>query len=884
MPADQLENRCVTQDLKVIASKISDRFGAFSPSNLVNYGKTVIVKPGATTVAGRPIRGVEVMEALDGEYSVQPLAVTYGGTPSIPSGEDADAFERAMNMELDAAEADTDSSEASSDDSFGIWDPFSPDEPMMMSSRDRRLRHRYSRISSRFGRFAMFALSSRSLRHREAAGRVFGRIKRLWERMMRRGVPVVGLMSPASIRARVYALSKGVSSAPVPAPFQQSSSVSFPLRAPMVVQSPGMPLPMAFDQAALERSVGVNASSQLLAQTFGGVPRVSADARAETVGYLFSGMEHDYYGLVSTPFQIVLADEDEAVLSEDEDVAAAEGELGLSAPPEVEAPRPQVRSDLPDDDADLEAAEERDIPDDISPGGGSSGGSVDLPDDDSDIEDMDVDDQGLAMSDEDLEDDADLLDDDDDMMEGEGSFAKADRTGLSLYKWVKNHRAFNDAIKSGRLEVAKKEWAQLKSMFDSLSEDQKKKLRSPKSNFVTLDAISHAAGKVNLALTMQATGLTSEQICGTTKKTKKKGYGFDGLPDDDSDIDFALGSDDDLLDEDFGDDDLPDDDEDLMVEEDEAPPSRSAGPSATPAQKASAKPKPKDDVAKAVDAAVDAASDAASLVSTVKTMSTPEAVAASPEHAKRLARARAKTNAFLSKLQSDAASAEARGDRTAVDALKAQILSLHSRLTALNEAIQGASMSGSINYGALIPASGSDADKIVVIAIRKTPAKVSVEQAEIVKYAGSRGVRSDGHLADVFGSDLVSARQIYFSGPLVASQTGSMSAERAMEVFGGYLWGVDEEAKRMAAFGAADESILSRYNKAMDRFNEAKSSDNQDLAAKMLGRMRVMFSSMSSDLKSMAVDPSGLQVPGIEISKMTSPEASAAFANVEKMT
>lgn len=753
MPVDQLENRCLLEDLKTIASKISDRFGAFSPSNLVNYGKTVIVKPGATTASGRPIRGAEVMEALDGEYSVQPLAVTYGGTPSIPSGEDADTFERAMNMELDAAEADTDSFEPSSEEAFGMLDPFSPDEPMMMSLRDRRLRQRYSRISSRFGRFAMFALSSGSLRHREAAGRVFGRIKRLWERMMRRGVPVVGLMSPASLRARVYALSKGVSSTPAPVPFQ-SSSVSFPMRAPMVVQSPGMPLPLAFDQAALERSVGVNASSQLLAQTFGGVPRVSADARAETVGYLFSGMEHDYYGLVSTPFQIVLADEDEAVLSEDEDVAAAEGELGLSAPAEVETPRPQVRSDLPDDDADLEAAEEGDIPDDTSSadgssGGSSGGGSVDLPDDDSDLEDMDVDDQGLALSDEDLDDDADLLDDDDDMMEGEE------------------------------------------------------------------------------------------------------------------------------------DDDLPDDDEDLM-EEDEAPPSKPSGTSAAAPQKSPAKPK--DDVVKAVDAAVDAASDAASLVSTVKTMSTPEAVAASPEHAKRLARSRAKINTFLSKLQSDAASADARGDRTAVDALKVQILSLHSKLSALNDAIRDASLSGSINYGALVPAEGSDPDKIVVIAIRKTPAKISVEKTEIMKYAGSRGVRSDGHLADVFGSDLVSARQIYFSGPLVASQTGSMSADRAMEVFGGYLWGVDEEVKRMDAFGVADESILSRYNKAMDRFNKAKSSDNQDLAAKMLGRMKVMFSSMPSNLKAMAVDLSGLRVPGIEISKMTSAEASAAFANVEKMT
>jgi hypothetical protein len=342
------------QDVEEIARQISARYGSFNASNLVNYGQTVVVKPGATTDAGRPIRGLEVAEALSGAFAVQPLAVSYGSVAPFSSEEDPTLFERAMNMELDAADAEL-SESMSSGDQFG-FDSFSPDDPLVVPPVTVRLRTRYQRISSRFGRFAVFALRTGSVIHRQAAARVFNRIKSLWGRMLSRSVPVMGLMSPDTLRRRVYEVAQVSPSATVsPAP---STAPVFPLNAPMVSQAPGMPKPLAFDQAALERSVGVSAGSQLLAQAFGGVPSLSADTRAETVGYLFSRMEHDYFGLVSTPFQIVLADEDEAVLDEEEDLEALESQPEVPEAPEVDPEKKKISEGLPDDDADIEAATE----------------------------------------------------------------------------------------------------------------------------------------------------------------------------------------------------------------------------------------------------------------------------------------------------------------------------------------------------------------------------------------------------------------------------------------------------------------------------------------------------------------------------------------------
>lgn len=867
------------QDVEEIARQISARYGSFNVSNLVNYGQTVVVKPGATTDAGRPIRGLEVAEALSGAFAVQPLAVSYGSTAPFSSEEDPTVFERAMNMELDAADAELSESVSPGGDQFG-FDSFSPDDPLVVPPVTVRLRTRYQRISSRFGRFAVFALRTGSAIHRQAAARVFNRIKSLWARMLSRSVPVMGLMSPDTLRRRVYEVAQVAPSATAaPAP---STAPVFPLNAPMVSQAPGMPKPLAFDQAALERSVGLSATNQLLAQTFGGTPSLSADTRAETVGYLFSRMEHDYFGLVSTPFQIVLADEDEAVLDEEEDLEALERETESAEGQAEDAPaeRKKISEGLPDDDADIEAATEEELVEDPFKS---------IPDDDSDLEDLDVDEQGLAVADEDLEDDADLLDDDDDMIEGD-SFGKA--SNFSPYVYGKAHKRFREAISSGRLEAAKSDWKKLKAQFDGMSKDEKKKARNDKG-FKTLDVILYDAGKINLSLTMQATGLTSEQICGTTKKTKKKisgEFGADGLPDDDSDIDVMLGSDDDLLDEDFGDDDdLPDDDDDLLEDDEPAKPAKptaSAPASAAGPQKAS---ESEDGVSKAVDAAVSAVADASSLASTVKSMAqlpapAGEPIATSPEHAKRLAQARAKVNAFLSKLQEDAGSAEARGDQSAAAVLKTKIVSLRDRLMELDKAIRGSSASGSINYSSLVPASASTKDKIVVIAVRKSPTSPPAEQAVVKRYAESRGVSSDGHIADVFGADvLTGGGRLQVSGSLAASQTGTMSAERAMNVFGAYLWGVDEEIKRVSAFGglAASAASLKRYQQMSAQYDAAKAADDQTRAAALLGRMKALYVDLLGEDRVKVVDPFTLKVPGVEIAKMADPKAAAASANVD---
>jgi len=736
------------QDVEEIARQISARYGSFNASNLVNYGQTVVVKPGATTDAGRPIRGLEVAEALSGAFAVQPLAVSYGSAAPFSSEEDPTVFERAMNMELDAADAELAEPSISEADQFG-FDSFSPDDPLVVPPVTVRLRTRYQRISSRFGRFAVFALRTGSVIHRQAAARVFNRIKSLWGRMLSRSVPVMGLMSPDTLRRRVYEVAQvSPSATAAPAP---SAAPVFPLNAPMVSQAPGMPKPLAFDQAALERSVGVNAGSQLLAQAFGGVPSLSADTRAETVGYLFSRMEHDYFGLVSTPFQIVLADEDEAVLDEEEDLEALEREPE-SAEEEAEAApaeKKKISEGLPDDDGDIEAATEQDLEPDLA--------SM-IPDDDSDLEDLDVDEQGLAVADEDLEDDADLLDDDDDMIEG-----------------------------------------------------------------------------------------------------------------------------------DFGDDDLPDDDDDLLEDDMPAKPAKPAASAPASAAGPQKSPEAEDGVSKAVDAAVSAVADASSLASTVKSMAQlpvpdGEPIATSPEHAKRLAQARAKVNAFLSKLQSDAGSAEARGDQSAAAVLKTKIVSLRDRLMELDKAIRGSSASGSINYGSLVPASASTKDKIVVIAVRKSPTSPPAEQVVVKRYAESRGVSSDGHIADVFGADvLTGGGRLQVSGSLVANQTGTMSAERAMSVFGAYLWGVDEEVKRVAAFGglAASGASLKRYQQMSAQYDAAKAADDQTRAAALLGRMKALYVDLLGEDRAKLVDPFTLKVPGVEIAKVVDPKAAAASANVD---
>ena len=154
----------------------------------------------------------------------------------------------------------------------------------------------------------------------------------------------------------------------------------------------------------------------------------------------------------------------------------------------------------------------------------------------------------------------------------------------------------------------------------------------------------------------------------------------------------------------------------------------------------------------------------------------------------------------------------------------------------------------------------------------------------VKRYAESRGVSSDGHIADVFGADvLTDGGRLLVSGPLAASQTGTMSAERAMSVFGAYLWGVDEEVKRVAAFGglAASGASLKRYQQMSAQYDAAKAADDQTRAAALLGRMKALYVDLLGEDRAKFVDPFTLKVPGVEIAKVVDPKAAAASANVD---
>jgi hypothetical protein len=263
-----------SSDTTKIAQTVSEYAGShFGAENLVNYGQTIIVKPGARTACGRLISGAHVATALGGDYNVFPLAVSYGSDDSDLSPE---AFEQDINALLSEAESDAEAGDDGSevDEQMGA-------RPARISRRSVRLRRRYSRIAKRFGKFAAKAGASKRKRPRRVAARAFKRIQKLWAKMQRKGIPTAGLPSPEEIKARVG-------------------------KASAEIRSKGAD---PFDQAALEREVGLSMTSSLLksqiAQTaFGAERDLHSDVRAETLGYLFGEEEHDYFGVLDGPFEI----------------------------------------------------------------------------------------------------------------------------------------------------------------------------------------------------------------------------------------------------------------------------------------------------------------------------------------------------------------------------------------------------------------------------------------------------------------------------------------------------------------------------------------------------------------------------------------------------
>lgn len=114
------------RDLPAIAAQISSHYGsAFGADNLVNYGYTVIVKPGARTANGTPVTGAGVARALAASADVFPLAVTYGQAGGVD--ESPEDFERGMMSEISLAESEIES--GPSEEVFGFDDFFTDTSP-----------------------------------------------------------------------------------------------------------------------------------------------------------------------------------------------------------------------------------------------------------------------------------------------------------------------------------------------------------------------------------------------------------------------------------------------------------------------------------------------------------------------------------------------------------------------------------------------------------------------------------------------------------------------------------------------------------------------------------------------------------------------------------
>jgi len=308
-------------DLERIASALSGVHGAFSINNLVNYGDTVVVRPGARTAGNVVFSGLEIASRLPSEYIAFPLAVEY------------------------AAEADDGDDLGEEVNSFGA-------EVMGASIKKTvRLRARYARITEKF---RMRVRNVRSLGRRRdyrLATRALKRLNKIWARMGKVGINRGGLVPPPVLAAElrgaraipvarirpargirvVQTVYPGTSPvAPTPAQPTVAPAVIAPTAAPPSVPAPVTPVaapaapaapaaaapaaPAATytpvskqisklylaDQAALEKELAASAPSYYGATDYlTGQEELAADLRAETIGYLFGAVEHDYFGVGS---------------------------------------------------------------------------------------------------------------------------------------------------------------------------------------------------------------------------------------------------------------------------------------------------------------------------------------------------------------------------------------------------------------------------------------------------------------------------------------------------------------------------------------------------------------------------------------------------------
>jgi len=306
-------------DLERIAASLSGEHGTFPVSNLVNYGNTIILRPGARTMHGVVFSGSEVAAMLPSDFTAFPLAVEYTAEAMPELNEDL------MGLYADTLGADT----------LGAT-----------AGQTARLRARYARVVERF----RYWLSGKAtagplvaMNRKNKAGRVLIRLKQIWARMGKLGVDRAGLVPPARLEAELLGFRVAPRVRMVPAQRRFPMPTRYPATRPTAMPMPVTPsyaptlvaptvtpptavapvAPVApapaqpgytpvskkvspyyyRDQAALEEELSQGAPSYGGTCYYGasdyavGQEDLAADLRAETIGYLFSAMEHDYYGI-----------------------------------------------------------------------------------------------------------------------------------------------------------------------------------------------------------------------------------------------------------------------------------------------------------------------------------------------------------------------------------------------------------------------------------------------------------------------------------------------------------------------------------------------------------------------------------------------------------
>jgi len=302
-------------DTVAIAGALSGHYGVVSAADLVDYGQTVIVKPGAKTDQGVMLTGAYIAGVLGDEYAVYPLGIEYGTDR--------------LNDDLGLLDAELDAlGETLEDLDDGFGDAY--------GKGGSRVRKRYLRVLARY-RKCMTKLGIKEKKGRvRRCDRRYRKMLKRWQKMQRKGIDTSDLVSPEQARAAFAEPSGPVQGPRVIAPPAQY----VPPVLPMVPQygPPGGGGGYFDDQAALEREMAS------IAPSYGADQRqLVADLRAEADTYALSGIEHDYFGLGGSDVDVrytedSLGDDDADLLGRSDDAyetAAARLRVAVGLPPDA---------------------------------------------------------------------------------------------------------------------------------------------------------------------------------------------------------------------------------------------------------------------------------------------------------------------------------------------------------------------------------------------------------------------------------------------------------------------------------------------------------------------------------------------------------------------